>query len=102
MSESTLHKIDPCPACGALPCDWANDPRRSSTVPWQPIQTAPRDGTAIRLWTGILQADAFWQAPGVISKDGFWCHFLLGQYDFVEVLNPTHWMPLPPAPEAGA
>jgi hypothetical protein len=68
---------------------------------WQPIETAPKDGTTVLLWVrGITHpVVAFWQVGGIISEDGFWLHFLLGQFDFVEVKDPTHWMPLPTPPE---
>jgi len=65
---------------------------------WQPITTAPKDGTAIMLWNGLM-APAEWQVPGVISEDGFWLHWLVGQMDFVEIMNPTQWMPLPAPPK---
>ncbi len=58
---------------------------------WQPINTAPQDGTAVllfhALWdllqVGFLdEATRAWQAPNgdLLSR------------------TPTHWMPLPPAP----
>ena len=52
---------------------------------WQPIETAPRDGTRVL----VYERDA---ALGAISlnwvdQDGWW----LG--------HPTHWMPLPTPPE---
>ena len=58
---------------------------------WQPIETAPRDGTDILVGytTGeicILHFDA--------ATFAWWDH--LGAYEFPD---PTHWMPLPPPPE---
>lgn len=56
MSDNSLDKIDPCPACGALPCDWADDPHRLSTeaaiVAWLREQsgTAENEGRSIGLW----------------------------------------------------
>ena len=72
---------------------------------WRDIATAPRDGTLILAWDGVNQSivefdDGFrggrwfciaggevvWDSPGDRS-----C--------LVEVSTPTHWRPLPPAPE---
>lgn len=65
---------------------------------WQPIETAPRDGTAflvyrplahethdphITIACGVMQPR---QSPqGVTHYTSRWCH-------------PSHWMPLPPPP----
>jgi len=69
---------------------------------WQPIETAPKDGTSVLLygiWSGevhghdneysILQASfsfKYWLVEG-------------GEYYCAYVLNPTHWMPLPAPPK---
>lgn len=84
---------------------------------WQPIETAPRDGTTVLL-----------AAPGRVTA-GEWhleqwpteCEYhsstgeYLGQHEtgecidagwcswdggFTDVAQPTHWMPLPEAPNA--
>lgn len=73
---------------------------------WQPIETAPKDGTA---FLGYLPADRFpavclWQAyepadAAEIGADGYWAfgEDLIGDVEgHAEV---THWMPLPPPPE---
>jgi hypothetical protein len=80
---------------------------------WQPIETAPKDGTAIDVWcpTGIGEGgyricDAFFGKP---------YHECISQYcdscppDRTvkkwreplgsEPIKPTHWMPLPKPPE---
>ena len=56
---------------------------------WQPIETAPTDGTHLLLLTpkGRI-ADGFWSL-----KYNVWSWI----YDLVE---PTHWMPLPDLPGA--
>ena len=64
---------------------------------WQPIETAPRDGTLIDLWAGERIANCAWNVPskcwgeriGVGSGWKYWA----------VVLDPTHWMPLPAAPD---
>ena len=66
---------------------------------WQPIETAPRDGTTIRLKLDETETHGFFKKGGTWGfADGFmsldeettfspdWC----GRRD----LQPTHWMPL--------
>lgn len=57
---------------------------------WRPIETAPRDGTEILCW-----------CPGIGERvlcfdAGCW---VLAGGDYANDYEPTHWMPLPPAPE---
>jgi hypothetical protein len=65
-------------------------------VGWQPIETAPMDGTAILLFTGGGVIEGHWiyrewqQCAISCSYDG------AGGPVFECV--PTHWMPLPPPP----
>jgi hypothetical protein len=74
---------------------------------WQPIETAPKDGTDIIVMyihceTQIVHA-AFWLEANLddeLDETGWWT------YDWSEVsrskmddhYTPTHWMPLPPPP----
>lgn len=63
---------------------------------WQPIETAPRDGTMVLLWHR--------------NADGATAGWMLGWFDqFHEwenmcggLLEPTHWMPLPDPPQIEA
>lgn len=75
---------------------------------WQPIETAPKDGTEIilgvklrwnklaldtlesRIGTGFYCAGAFWYLP----EKSIWRN-RIGQH----TLQPTHWMPLPKQPK---
>ena len=65
---------------------------RSELIPqWQPIETAPKDGSAILTWTRLYgYADEFcvmyWGDKEWMCLDAFY-------------LEPTHWMPLPEEPK---
>lgn len=84
--------------------------KQSSRAPepgtWQPIESAPKDGTVVLLWWRATDGVAYWAAgawqefgdgsKGWIgesfhaSEDGYWTR-IVGD-------RPTHWMPLPVAP----
>jgi hypothetical protein len=58
---------------------------------WQPIETAPKDRTGVLAYDAPndWQCEAWWDADEMV-----W------QYP-VGTISPTHWMPLPAAPEGG-
>jgi hypothetical protein len=61
--------------------------------PWQPIETAPKDGT----W--VLAHHHDWTLPEVAQCSGY-----TGAWQTMEAgIAPTHWMPLqqPPAAPVG-
>ena len=62
---------------------------------WKPIETAPRDGTSILVFTdrGVFEATfvSYWEFA-VANYHGCLC--CSGRGD-----NPTHWMPLPEPPK---
>lgn len=65
---------------------------------WQPIETAPKDGTAILAVIKGFQPvvveydpDVGWWYGGDDVPDDDW-------YSMPFQYEPTHWMPLPPAP----
>ena len=76
---------------------------------WQPIETAPKDGTVVDLWARREQTDKYERLA-----DCHWCgmtDWLGNEYDGWDGLspglrrtydNPTHWMPLPEPPIATA
>lgn len=59
---------------------------------WMPIETAPKDGVGCIIgwfdqFENIHYAIAFWTESGwTVARTTILCY-------------PTHWMPLPPAPE---
>lgn len=78
---------------------------------WQPIETAPKDGTFIDLWSDDLKmrvADCYWGMPehccGEYGQycDSDWHSLAPGWVE--SALNAsiddsfTHWMPLPAPP----
>ena len=68
-------------------------------MPWQPIETAPKDGTMV------------WLGKPYTIRTGFWSNNVSGWIDYARsenfggpqglVFEPTHWMRLPAPPEAG-
>lgn len=84
---------------------------------WRPIETAPRDGTKFDAWcvtpggsNGVRIPDVQMRGDG--SGFGFIAHLPNGvswQYldarqrdeQIFPAWEPTHWMPLPPAPQEG-
>jgi hypothetical protein len=75
-------------------------------VEWRPIETAPRDGTRVLLFSVPNEvpslrphiADGYWKASTGLMAPGLW---MLGQ-SVGPSFCPTHWLPLPPAPGAQA
>jgi hypothetical protein len=65
---------------------------------WQPLTTAPRDGSKIDVWTesGFRYIDVFWY-EGSSYPEGAFVYYDSNLRDFIDVDDATHWMP-PPAP----
>ena len=68
---------------------------------WQPIETAPKDGTWLILYTTEGVHPGFW-GPTYFDYDPDWityCH----RSDCETVPGvPSHWMPLPAPPEGAS
>lgn len=62
--------------------------------PWEHIDTAPKDGTAVLLYEGFEPAI---QSGYFAANDGEWRRSSCGSVPFWR--EPKHWMPLPGAPE---
>lgn len=58
---------------------------------WQPIESAPRDGTHVHLYAPELQF------VGFCAGSGNWC-YVAPSCPFAPS-QPTHWKPLPAAPQ---
>lgn len=69
---------------------------------WQPIETAPKDGTAILIAVGHLVGEARFVEDEGSELGWWWANEGPGDYhaDKIELRQgqPTHWMPLPAAP----
>jgi hypothetical protein len=71
---------------------------------WQPIETAPKDGTNIDLWAKRWRSDndgffyrrfpeCYWSnGDSMTNRHANWVHLEEGWY-------PTHWMPEPEPPK---
>jgi hypothetical protein len=62
---------------------------------WQPIETAPTDGTKILVWDGIA-VEILW----VRGDKKAWKHIITSEIKG-KLYKPTHWMPIPEAPKKG-
>jgi hypothetical protein len=82
---------------------------RAGLAQWQPIETAPKDGTAIDLWSAhdLRVADAAWDVTehGRVDEPDVYGWTTSQGHGSVEYLGPfIHWMPrpAPPSPRSGA
>lgn len=80
---------------------------------WQPMETAPKDGTAVDVWVddgeggGHRITDAWFGEPSHTCIDSYCdsCPEDLGveawRDHWETMLAPVAWMPLPPPPTSG-
>ena len=59
---------------------------------WQPIETAPRDGSQFLAWDGVCIENIKW-------RNGMWQTSWAHDEKYSMNGAPTHWMPLPQPPE---
>lgn len=59
---------------------------------WQPIETAPKDGTEVLIFDGANRTVGYFNR--------YWSLSVMGAYaEDDEIYDPTHWMPLPEPPK---
>ena len=64
---------------------------------WQPIETAPMDGTEVLIFQRIERRDG---EPWLVYAAANWTgHCWDDRVDMPPSPAPTHWMPLPAPPE---
>jgi len=67
-------------------------------VAWRPIETAPKDGMWVALWSADGGVTAGFWGPTYFDSDHAWIRYH-HRSDFDEVIpRPTHWLPLPEPP----
>jgi hypothetical protein len=64
-------------------------------VKWEPIDSAPKDGSSILGYADSSFAVVEWY------RGGWWSLSEPGAYAEDSEWNPTHWMPLPEPPMSG-
>lgn len=69
---------------------------------WQPIETAPKDGLFLAMWSEDEfpiedgDEDGAWRFAYVLCENGIF----YSTETHASFVSPTHWMPLPPPPKA--
>jgi hypothetical protein len=77
---------------------------------WQPIETAPKDGTPVLIArveytegkspeVAEVDVGAYLYDAGMNTPDGYEPAYWYWASDNGSIEEPTHWMPLPPAPQ---
>ncbi len=69
---------------------------------WQPMETAPRDGTPILMFLAVPSKQAVGAGSAPVTQ--MVCGDLTGPGNLItslvgDVVRVTHWMPLPPPPK---
>ena len=67
---------------------------------WQPIDSAPKNGTKVRVAAANANGDIWWPLPAQFI-DGIWKAEFGDEWRVFEP-QPTHWMHYRPTPTAGA
>lgn len=72
------------------------------TCEWQPMETAPKDGSEVLLWDGNQCVAAKWDdiSGGYHPVFAWAVGYLQGEGDWITEDDPIAWMPLPDPPKA--
>lgn len=62
---------------------------------WMPIESAPRDGTWFLAYWPVKTFEDRIQTTQWLHHD----YRFVDASDFLDDIQPTHWMPLPPPPQ---
>lgn len=62
---------------------------------WQPIDTAPKDGTLVLIWMPLFKRVFACEFANGLWQTGVWTNDM-------SMHPPTHWMPLPDPPQETA
>lgn len=103
--EEIIYTCDRCEAEATVPVERLTAAALAAiaayeAAQWQPIESAPRDGTRVLVCTGPVGAFKV--------RRYYVTHWLSRQHDRFGngwsfdgdgFINPTHWRPLPPPPE---
>ena len=66
---------------------------------WQPIETAPRDGTWVLVCGNGWAVTTAWYAMNERVGKAYWKADTEWDDDYLADRLPTHWMPLPEPPQ---
>lgn len=79
----------------------ASAPAGEATPQWQPIETAPKDGTRI-VAIGRVRHDGWWRPRACVTRwhkieesPAYAVGWEFVSPGYADVFDPTHWMPLP-------
>ena len=67
---------------------------------WQPIETAPKDGTRVMVWNAVTGSYITAFEPPKFAARGLWPMRGWGEHDGTWYPEPTHWQRLPNPPAA--
>jgi hypothetical protein len=77
--------------------------RGGDVMDWQPIETAPKDGTAVLVWPpskpGTMTCAVWASRHSPFARLWpYWRRLDVSGHERSRDLPPTHWAPLPPGP----
>jgi hypothetical protein len=66
---------------------------------WQPIETAPKDGTQVVLWVAITGTGAGYSISRAFYRKNHWRYWEDESHALEECERPTHWFKISPPEE---